>query len=106
MYAEYQKIYGVKTSFYRFIDEILMEEAREQLLLSVRIEQKKEGSVFIDDAIKKKAFLYESRNLFTHHLIPTGSPARGVWPELMMFKNNQLMWSYIHVRTKNDSDSN
>ena len=46
--------------------------------------------------------LYESRNLFTHHLIPTGSPARGVWPELMMFKNNQLMWGYIHVRTKND----
>jgi hypothetical protein len=102
MYAEYQKIYGVKTSFYRFIDEILTEEAREQLLLSVRIEQKEEGSVFIDDAIKKKVFLYESRNLFPHHLIPTGSPARGVWPELMMFKNNQLMWGYIHVRTKND----
>ena len=58
MYAEYQKIYGVKTSFYRFIDEILTEEAREQLLLSVRIEQKEEGSVFIDDAIKKKVFLY------------------------------------------------
>jgi hypothetical protein len=104
MYAEYNNIYGVKTSFYRFIDEILTEEARERLLLSVRIGQKtrKEELVFIDNPSKKKEFLYESRNLFTHHLTPTGSPARGVWPELMMIENNKLMWGYSHVRTKKD----
>ena len=101
MYAEYQKMYGVKTSFYQFIDKVLTKEARERLLLSIRIEKKEKGSsVIIDDPIKKKAFLYESRNLFTHHLKPTGSPARGVWPEIMMVKNNRLLWGYTHVRTQ------
>lgn len=105
MYAAYQSNYGVKTSFYRFIDEVLDEKARERLLFSVKIEQKlKNGDlIVIKDPLRKKAFLYESRNLFTHYLLPTGSPARGVWTENLIIKDGKLLWGYSHVRTKNNN---
>lgn len=102
VYAAYQKLYGVKTSFYQFIDKVLTPELRERLLLSVSIEKKIENgrSVFINDPNKKKNFLYDSRNSFTHGLIPTGSNVRGLWPEPIIVENNKLMWGYNHVRTE------
>jgi hypothetical protein len=101
MYNAYQKIYGVKSSFYRFIDEILDKETRERLLTSIRIEQRIEDgkATIIDDPEKKKSFLYESRNLFTHRLKPTGSAARAIFPDAVMVKDNKISWGYSLVRT-------
>jgi hypothetical protein len=103
MYTAYQKKYGVKASFYRFIDEILDDKTRERLLFSVNIEQRTEDkkSATIDNPSKKKLFLYESRNLFTHSSIPTGSPSRGLWPETIIVRDGKLLWGYHSVRVKN-----
>lgn len=100
MYTAYQRIYGVKSSFYRFIDEVLDKETRERLLSSIRIERRIEDgkATIIDNPEKKKSFLYESRNLFTHRLKPTGSPARAIFSDTVMVKDSKISWGYIPVR--------
>ncbi|MBW4556464.1 MAG: hypothetical protein KME59_11085 [Trichormus sp. ATA11-4-KO1] len=40
MYSKYQKKYGVKSSFYKFLDEMLEEELRERLLFGIKIIQR------------------------------------------------------------------
>ncbi|BAZ51819.1 hypothetical protein NIES4103_44770 [Nostoc sp. NIES-4103] len=96
----YLNKYGVKNSFYRFINEVLDEETRERLLSSVRIEQINKGSpsVTIDEHKEKKSFLYDSRNYFTHQAILTGSPAGGLFPKIIMIKDKKILWGYGEVR--------
>jgi hypothetical protein len=103
IYDFYQDKYGVKKSFYRFINEVLDQEAQERLLSSVKIEHinKDSKSVIIDNPNKKKSFLYDSRNLFTHQAILTGSPAGGLFPEIIMIKDEKILWGYEQVRINN-----
>jgi hypothetical protein len=100
MHTAYQKIYGVKSSFNRFINEVLNKELQERLLSSVQIEKKtKDGQkIIIDEHKKKKSFLYESRNLFTHHLELTGTPRKGMFPDMVFVKGNEIQWIYEDVR--------
>lgn len=71
LFEEYQNIYGVGKSFYRFINEILPEENRKQLLDSIRITNNPmpplNGVTTEDNSdIKKARYLYQLRNNYTH----------------------------------------
>jgi len=100
MYTAYKEVYGVKSSFYRFINEVLSREAQERLLSSVQIEKKdKDGQrILISDPEMKKSFLYDSRNLFTHQLEATGTPRRGMFPDMVIVKGNEICWIPLDVR--------
>lgn len=79
----YLDIHGTKTSFYRFINEVLPNEMREELLHSIRIcridsSENREIRI-VDSSDKKIRFLFAIRNLYTHKLKNTGSPAGGVF---------------------------
>ncbi|MBK9504746.1 MAG: hypothetical protein IPO03_05210 [Bacteroidetes bacterium] len=79
IHQHYLSIYGVRNSFYRFIDEILNEELRSKLLQSIRIEK-----FIINDGYRsvlesdesKKTFLFGLRNSYTHsgQILPIGTP--------------------------------
>ncbi|ABV88164.1 hypothetical protein [Shewanella pealeana] len=69
-HSEYQRLYGVKNSFFNFIDNILDKNHLNELLNSIRIYQNginDDTSEFGNEADKKK-YLYEVRNLYTHNL--------------------------------------
>lgn len=104
IYTFYQNKYGVKQSFYRFIDKILDNKERDRLLSSVEIERRDENlsSVIIDDPAKKKLFLYNSRNIFTHKAELTGSAGGGLFPKMIVIRNGKLLWGFECVR-KQDS---
>lgn len=79
-YSEYQKIYGVKNSFFNFIDNVLDRNDLEVLLNSIKIEK---TGINIDvyelaNKEEKKKYLYALRNLYTHNLDAQG----GVHPNL------------------------
>jgi hypothetical protein len=59
---EYNKIYGARTSFNNFIDNILPDESRSLLLNSIR--NTRDG---IADNLENRKLLYEIRNNYTHH---------------------------------------
>lgn len=68
MWKLYNDRYSVTKGFYRFIDEVLTEDARKALLDSVAIARHPQ----VDDEKKtklKKRFLYRFRNDFTHGAI-------------------------------------
>jgi hypothetical protein len=106
IYTFYQNKYGVKSSFYRFINEVLDEELQKRLLSSVRIEKINENltSEIIDCPVKKKSFLYESRNFFTHQGELTGSPAGGLFGKIIEInidgEEETILWGYENVRIK------
>ena len=104
IYTFYQNKYGVKQSFYRFIDEILDNKERDRLLSSVQIEKRDENSssVIIDDPAKKKLFLYNSRNIFTHQAELTGNAGGGLFPKMIFIRNGKLLSTFECVR-KQDS---
>jgi len=72
-YKFYQNIYGVKKSFFKFINEILPNTTKTELLDRIRIAEMKGISVqkYKDDEAKKK-YLYQIRNDYTHGLKFTG----------------------------------
>ena len=78
----YTKRYGVRTSFYRFMDLRISASVKAELLYSVRIrkidrELNREIEVVNDEA-KKKQFLYELRNSFTHKGVVMGNVIGGI----------------------------
>ncbi|MEA5550176.1 hypothetical protein VB713_04130 [Anabaena cylindrica UHCC 0172] len=103
IYTFYQNKYGVKQSFYRFIDEILDNKERDRLLSSVQIEKRDENSssVIIDDPAKKKLFLYNSRNIFTHQAELTGNAGGGILPKMIFIRNGKLLSYFECVRKQN-----
>lgn len=102
VYKKYSEVYGVKNSFYRFMDEILAVEMRERLLSSVKItEATKDGKpVSVNNDSEKRKFLYESRNLFTHSAQPTGNAHLGLFSEMVIIGSGELRWGYRLARTE------
>ena len=104
----YLDAYGTKVSFYRFINEVLPEEMREQLLYSVRIRRidsnknrEIENVELTDEKIK---FLFTIRNYYTHKAKNTGSPAGGVfanWTDPVIIDGvPKKGWETIHYKYK------
>ncbi|MEI9948282.1 MAG: hypothetical protein WDO74_04710 [Pseudomonadota bacterium] len=71
MHDGYNRIYGVRQSFFRFIDN-LDDVARTELLASI---EGRKSDALVDDK-KKKDFLYGLRNAFTHEAIAHGQMTR------------------------------
>ena len=94
LYLGYQKIYGVKNSFYRFLKEILPQEIRAELSNKIKIDIYND---FEEDLYKryngrtptiedKEAYLYRIRNDYTHNTFGKG-PIFGFEP-----KNKDENW--------------
>lgn len=90
--AQYNAIYGVKNSFYKFMREIISPPDRERLLKSIRVSTLAPtlfGDGVVRDALSdydandffKEKFLYNARNSFTHKGIPYGTGAKGVFKD-------------------------
>jgi hypothetical protein len=82
----YKTTHGVKNSFYRFVQDELTDEERKRLFDSVTINKvdvaKNMNVGTIDDEKKKLAFLFETRNKYTHFSVNTGSEAGGIFQEV------------------------
>jgi hypothetical protein len=84
LYREYQLLYGVKNSFYNFIDEILDKRHQELLFSSIKIEVFDDYpnnvlSKYFADNEEKKKYLYSIRNNFTHKAVHS-TPNEILWP--------------------------
>src|SRR5690606_21942010 len=93
IHQDYTAIYGVKSSFYRFIREVISFENREKLLKSIGVLKRIKEAVDYDDgshtppvAVRievtdemKEKFLFAARNSFTHKGISYGDPAGGIF---------------------------
>ncbi|SMD13248.1 hypothetical protein [Sporomusa malonica] len=67
LYLEYQKIYGVKNAFFRFLRTVLPRNIRYKLLDSLRIIYYKEGQkVSLGKVVDKENYLFAMRNNYTH----------------------------------------
>jgi hypothetical protein len=110
----YQKIYGVKTSFYSFVSNELTDDERVELYRNIEIVRGiKDGDPntsypalgYINDDKKKLDFLFSLRNKFTHSAITMGSPNAGISPfaYTAIEENGKLLKGYveIHRESKN-----
>jgi len=76
LYLAYQKVYGVKNSFFRFINDILPSQSRARLLegieINIHLSDKKDilSSYNVKEAseLDKIGYLYKVRNDFTHNV--------------------------------------
>lgn len=120
----YIKHFGVKNSFYRFINEVLPVKAREALLYSIQITYARqfvtydekggelgrgaEGLKEITDDGSKIKFLFWMRNAYTHEATIIGSPSLGVWPKEMfsIVKDGVTLygWQQLIVKHTNKKD--
>ncbi|HAQ41993.1 MAG TPA: hypothetical protein DCM73_14945 [Clostridiales bacterium] len=67
LYLEYQKIYGVKNAFFRFLRTVLSRSIRYKLLDSLRIiHYKEDQQVSLGKVIDKENYLFAMRNNYTH----------------------------------------
>ncbi|WP_378956603.1 hypothetical protein [Pelosinus sp. sgz500959] len=72
LYLEYQKIYGVKNAFFRFIREVLSDDMRYELLDSIRIVITSRGNESsksiktLGTLREKEEYLFAIRNNYTH----------------------------------------
>ncbi len=80
---DYNKIYSVKSSFYRFMNETVSKENKEKLMKSVRVFKINEpgengwtgaGELYDPGNEAKEKFLFEVRNSFTHKGISCTDP--------------------------------
>ncbi len=110
LYLGYQKIYGVKNSFYRFLKEILPQEIRAELSSKIKITIYND---FEEDLHKryngrtptiedKESYLYSIRNDYTHNTFGQG-PILG-----FDSKNKDENWRIrdsVYVKKENHSIS-
>lgn len=84
LHRSYLNSYGAKQSFFRFIQTVIPEAMREQLLFSVmirHIDPEKNIEIRKDESPESKIkFLFWIRNSYTHQASNTGSPSAGVFP--------------------------
>jgi hypothetical protein len=75
IYQEYQKIYGIKNSFFNFIKNVIPQETRRELLNLIKIRIHDETSPTIEGRAvtdkDKEDYLYKIRNDFTHSTYST-----------------------------------
>jgi hypothetical protein len=99
VYSEYNIIYGVRNSFFRFIRKIISPEDRKKLMESIKVSAIA-PALFTDgitrdslcdydaDDLFKEKFLFNARNSFTHTGISYGNSARGVFKDF----GNSVQW--------------
>ena len=115
IHSAYQSIYGVRTSFYNFVQNVLTEEERTKLYFSIEIVRGRKGGDIntcypalgqITDDRKKLDFLFSLRNKFTHGAVIMGSPNAGIFRHSYdaIEIDGKLIKGYIeiHRETKND----
>lgn len=108
VYRVYSALYGMRKSFYRFLDEILTDDQLETLMFSIKIRRidiaKNQEIGVIESSKKKKEFLFETRNRYTHSAIESGDPAPGLFPDSGKPEviDGKMMWGYksIHWKTR------
>jgi len=111
LYDGYNTLYGASTSFYRFLDEIIPNHIRQELLDSMRIEildnPPNLGNNRQADNNAKERFLYKLRNDYTHKAQFIPGITRTIWPEGTFDSNSWMMvqqsieqssWNTVHVR--------
>ena len=85
LYRSYLDSYGSRRSFFRFINEVIPDATREQLLHSIMIRQidtvKNLETAKVESHDEKIKFLFGIRNTYTHQAMNTGSPSAGVFPD-------------------------
>jgi hypothetical protein len=96
LHDAYQARYGVRKSFNRFISERITDDARTELLRCVQV-QRLDGQAVIDDPKVKQAFLYSTRNAFTHEAKAKGQVARVISPYLTMLGPNGYKYGFTEV---------
>lgn len=113
LFKEYNKIYGIKNGFKRFILEILTAENKLKLLESIIIEKHYNDSSKkmerIDNDNKKINFLFEVRNVFTHSGLSYASSGAGLFGDMhdgAMIKNSDgklgQFYTPIYIEHKKD----
>jgi len=117
IYEEYQNIYGVKRSFFKFIREIVSHEDREKLFNSIkgqkRITETKynpdgtttlgTGINFVLNEDQKERFLYDIRNSFTHKGLSIGDAASGIFMNeepIMLPDRNEPVWLFYGIHSQ------
>jgi hypothetical protein len=70
LHDSYNKLYGVSHSFYQFLQEVISDELRKELLDSIEIEivdnPPELSNRRVSDTKTKEAFLFQLRNNYTH----------------------------------------
>lgn len=112
----YTKKFGVKNSFYRFINNVLPAEVKTALLYSIQISSVRtwttgdsngaEELQKIEDDDSKIKFLYWIRNAYTHKAISTGSPAGGIWKNgaRSQLVNGVEMHGWLHTASRQEGE--
>ena len=96
LFIKYNQVYGVKRAFFRFIDEIIDDNLREQMFskLQIRIiaEPSKEEIIKEDHELQeiKKHCLFKIRNDFTHNTYSK---------EALSLKKDKVQKIWIHRET-------
>ncbi len=109
-YNTYNRIYGVSSSFYRFLHEVIPGQSRQELLGSIRIEivdnPPNIGNNRQADDDAKEKYLFKLRNDYTHKAQFVPGTTKAIWPD-GTFANNwigvqqnigQSSWSTLFVR--------
>jgi hypothetical protein len=100
LFREYQSTYGVRNSFFRFINAEITESARRGLLDSITIHTSS-GIALQDDQLSRR-FLYDFRNRFTHSGITGGSGTRALASQPLILKGGTLLWGSEQIWSDGD----
>lgn len=105
LHRGYLDLYGSKNSFYRFINEMLPDKVRSDLMVSVRIrrintEENREIEILESDDEKIK-YLYRLRNDYTHGAQISGSPSEGVFENFggPILIDGEMKMGYVTIRS-------
>jgi hypothetical protein len=110
LYLEYQKLYSVKNSFYRFIREVIPSETRTNLLSKIQIRIYNDFAESLSEKYNgrepndkdKESYLYRIRNDYTHNTFGKG-PIFGFEPKNR--DENQRTRDSVYVEKENHSIS-
>ena len=105
LHTAYVGDYGVKTAFYRFINECLPHADRSLLLESIRITRTWNGGrrEKLNDE-RKRRFLFQIRNDFTHRGKPTADFASVMGGPVVSIRDGKTHWWGARVGVQKKSD--
>lgn len=111
IFREYNEIYGVSKGFKRFINEIIAEDDRKNLINNIKVRKigknpNKELKYKASSEDKKINFLFKIRNMFTHTGASYASPGGGIFEDdgKSMIIDGKEMWGYQPIYYIHKSD--
>lgn len=116
VHTEYTAIYGVKNSFYRFVQELISTESRKSLFNSIRVAKKVRDAVKLPNGAiqvgaarrievstgEKMKFLFKARNAFTHQGNVMGGGNEMFYLTLKNLNPSSYLTSDFEKRVKGD----